>query len=77
MFVPVVKALQMVFVVTSLFLCDSDNFFAILVQNFVMMLDLASETALRTGITAIFYLMATVSFLSSDLTGLGHAENFV
>jgi len=72
MFIPVVKALQMIFVLTSLLLCARENFFAILIQNFVMMLDLAAETALRTGITAILYLIATVSFIfSSDLTRAG------
>lgn len=72
MFIPVIKALQMLFVLTSLLLCAKENFFAILVQNFVMMLDLAAETALRTAITAILYLIATVSnFVSYLLKGWG------
>jgi hypothetical protein len=61
MFVPVMKACQMTFVLLSLIFCRSDNFFAILTQNFLMMLDLASETAIRTALTAILYLIASVS----------------
>ena len=61
MFMPALKALQMTFVLTSLILCSRENFFAILIQNFVMMLDLACETALRTANVAILFLMATVS----------------
>lgn len=63
MFIPIVKAMQMTFVLFSLMLCARTNFFAILLQNFVMMLDLAAETAFRTAITAILYLIATVRFI--------------
>ena len=59
-FLPAVKALQMTLVLVSLLLCARDNFLAILVQNFVMMLDLACETAQRTAYVAILYLIASV-----------------
>ncbi|MFN9899384.1 MAG: hypothetical protein ACK55Z_11465 [bacterium] len=75
-FIPLLKACQMMSVFTSLYLCRGENFFAILVQNFLMMLDLASETALRTALTAIFYLMASVRVNQSlYIVGMGYAAD--